>query len=213
MNEPEIEKSKKKKLVRPPLTSKIDIDDFRSFYWLKMELTDFCVKNGIKTNGRKPEIFDRIEYFLQYGKIKNERINPHNKTKVEDNSDDTPLSLATVFKEGFKFNQRNRDFFKSVLGPHFHFTVHTAKYVRDNLKNGNTITYQDFVDEWLKEKKRRKNKNFKPEIMASCEYNQFIRDYFLDNKDKKFKDAVNAWNKIKKKRGSRKYVSNRNSSS
>lgn len=36
---------------RPELNKKLDAATFRSFYYLKQELADFCKENGLPTNG------------------------------------------------------------------------------------------------------------------------------------------------------------------
>jgi hypothetical protein len=147
---------------RPELTKNIDIEDFRNFYWLKKELTDFCVRHGIKTTGRKLEIVSRIEKFLTTG-IVTENVLVENKTvnnKIMVNA--SSLSMDTVVTESLKFNEANRAFFKSQIGPHFHFTAHIGKFVRENLKAGNVITFRDLVDEWFAEKERRKDASYKP---------------------------------------------------
>ncbi len=54
---------------RPKLDNKIAVEDFKDFYWLKKELTNFCRKYGINSTGRKPEIAKRIEKYLSTGHI------------------------------------------------------------------------------------------------------------------------------------------------
>jgi len=54
---------------RPNIDNKINGDTFRSFYYLKEELVDFCRSNGIPTSGGKIELTDRIAYYLDTGKI------------------------------------------------------------------------------------------------------------------------------------------------
>jgi len=49
---------------RPKLTSKLDADTFKQLYWLKKELTDFCMIAGLSTAGMKPEIATRIYILL-----------------------------------------------------------------------------------------------------------------------------------------------------
>ena len=62
--------------TRPPLTTQISLNDFKDFYWLKEELTKFCLENILSTSGSKLEIAERIELFL----VKNQSgvPNPNN---------------------------------------------------------------------------------------------------------------------------------------
>jgi hypothetical protein len=105
----------------------------------------------------------------------------------------------------FKSDQRTREFFESVIGPHFHFTAHLNQFMRGR----HNLTYDDLVQEWLAERERRKDRSYKPAIMKSCEYNQYIRDFFEDppNRGKSLKDAITSWNKTKRQPGRRRYSS------
>lgn len=49
---------------RPALSRETDSATFRSYYYLKEELVDFCRQNGIPTSGGKIEITERIARFL-----------------------------------------------------------------------------------------------------------------------------------------------------
>ena len=49
---------------RPVLNKHLDGDTFRSYYYLKEELTAFCRQNGIPASGGKLELTDRIAKFL-----------------------------------------------------------------------------------------------------------------------------------------------------
>lgn len=54
---------------RPELNIELDAATFRSFYYLKQELADFCKENGLPTSGSKIELTDRIAYFLDTGSV------------------------------------------------------------------------------------------------------------------------------------------------
>ena len=55
---------------RPILNTNLNSDTFRSYYYLKEELVEFCRNNGIPTSGGKLELTDRIAYFLDTGNVK-----------------------------------------------------------------------------------------------------------------------------------------------
>lgn len=185
---------------RPPLTADLSPVTFLEFYWWKDELTRFCVEHGIPATGRKLEIRYRVEMFLRTGRV--ERPAPRAAAKGGRDSDGE-LTLETPVVN-FKSDKKTREFFKSVIGPHFHFTAHLNQFIKDRTD----LTYGDLVREWDADRKRRKSSDFKPPIMASCEYNQYIRDFFADpqNEGKSFKEAVASWNEVKVRRGERKYA-------
>lgn len=54
---------------RPNLNEKLDGETFRTFYYLKKELIDFCRENNLPISGGKIELTDRIAYFFDTGKV------------------------------------------------------------------------------------------------------------------------------------------------
>jgi hypothetical protein len=192
-------KRQPKSKPRPRLEKGMAVQHLRDYYWLKQELTDFARELGLASTGQKLALLDRIERHLE-GRPERRTGSP-SKSLARDS--DQPLTLDRRVVN-FKSDQKTRDFFKSVIGDGFHFTAHLNQYMRAR-KN---LRYRDLVNEWLAEKKRRQNRDYKPPIMRSGEYNLFIREYFADrrNRGKKFHDAVAAWNEVKKHRGPRRYL-------
>jgi hypothetical protein len=119
---------------RPVLTSSTPVDKFLDYYWLKQELVDFCRLHQLKATGSKMEITGRIAQWLQTGQVPLEpavwksRVSP-------------PLLVAmdALITENYSSGDYVRAFFKSVIGPHFRFTVGLMKYCKENP----TKTYGD----------------------------------------------------------------------
>ncbi|MCD4670004.1 MAG: SAP domain-containing protein [Actinomycetia bacterium] len=176
---------------RPKLDKNIDLEDFKAFYWLKEELVTFCREIGINNSGGKIDIADKIAGYLKTGKI--ESKNTGKDKKIKKGIQKIPESINDVIPDNYSSSQLFREYFESIIGQHFHFTAYMAKYI----KNHSGITFKEYINEWCAEYERRKNKNYKPEIMKSCEYNQYIRDFFKDNPDKTRGEAIKYW-KIKK---------------
>ena len=195
--------------ARPSLSADMKIADLRNYYWLKEELVVFARQLGISANGKKLEILARIEIFLNTGQTGKPEVRQEDAArtirKQKKRDSDAPLTLDTPMIN-FKSDQATRQFFESVIGPHFHFTAHMGDFMREH--EGTTLTYGDLVREWEAEHERRKNATYRPPIMKSCEYNQFIRDFFADeqNRGKKLGDAIAAWNEVKHKPGARIYT-------
>lgn len=185
--------------MRPELKRGLNVKDFRDFYWLKEELQTFCRENGISASGSKAEITDRIEIFLETGKIQ-KPMRKRNATQKDIKLE--ALSLDTVITENHRCSQVVRAFFKSVI-PKFHFSTYIQNYFKENVGK----TYRDVVDAWYEEEKRKKDPSYKKQIGPAFKYNQFIRDYFADpkNKGKKREDAIKAWHAIKVLPGNHKY--------
>ena len=183
---------------RPILDKKICIKDFRDFYWLKAELMKFCSENGINGSGGKIEISNRIIEFLVSGKI------PKTKTikrkKLPKSTE--PITKETVIGIEYRSYKEKKDFFQSVIGKQFHFTVHLLDYFK---QNAGKKTYSDFINEWYKEQELKKDPSFVKEIAPQFEYNTYIRDFTKDNPNKSRNEAIKYWKIKKSKPGNNKY--------
>lgn len=188
--------------MRPILSKQISIHDFKEFYWLKKELQLFSREIGISTVGSKVDLSNRIEIFLQTGEIQKPIKSTKSKMKTEPIK---PLCLDTVITEHHRCSQNVRSFFKTAIGPKFHFSTHIQSFLKNNVGK----TYRDVVDAWYKEEKRKKEPSYIRNIAPQFEYNQFIRDYFSDPKNigKSRQDSIKAWNIIKQLPGNNIYTS------
>ena len=184
---------------RPKLNKNISVRDFKDFYWMKAELVAFCRKIGISGSGGKIEIAGRIEKYLKGGKIETKKIGKGGKKR--EGIQRIPESINELIPDNYSSSQLFREYFESIIGQHFHFTAYMMQYIKDHLG----ITFKEYVDEWQAEHERRKNKNYKPKIMKSCEYNQYTRDFFKDNPDKTRKEAIRHWKLKKSMRGNNVY--------
>lgn len=183
---------------RPVLDKKISIKDFKDFYWLKVELAKFCRENGISSVGGKIEISNRIVEYLETGKI------PKTKTtkRIKLPKASEPISRETVIGIEYRTYKEKKEFFKSVIGNQFHFTVHLLDYFKNNTDKK---TYADLINEWYKEQELKNDPNFVKEIAPQFEYNTYIRDFLKDNPNKTRNDAIKYWKIKKSKPGNNKY--------
>ncbi|MFJ7747932.1 DUF6434 domain-containing protein [Peribacillus sp. NPDC097295] len=188
--------------MKPILSKHTDAHVFKDFYWLKKELQQFCRENGISAVGSKIELSTRIESFLETGEIKKPlRISiEHPNTHTQQRK----LSLDTIIMKHHRCSQDVRAFFKTAIGPTFHFSTHIQTYFKNNVGK----TYRDVVDAWYIEEERKKEPGYKKKISPQFEYNQFVRDFFSDpnNKGKSRKDAIEFWNIIKQLPGNNIYT-------
>ena len=107
---------------RPKLNKKLDAATFRSFYYLKQELADFCKENGLPTSGSKSKLADRIAYFLDTVKVQEQArgnscimISGHNNHIMQCENAGTPV-LGSLLAEnlGDGYFAIGTDFYKSV---------------------------------------------------------------------------------------------------
>ena len=167
---------------RPELNIELDTVTFRSFYYLKQELIDFCRENRLPASGSKAELTDRIAYFLDTGSVL--KPTAERKTAVSIGT----LTEDTVIEPNIVCSEKHRAFFSEKIGKSFSFNVLFQKWLKANAGK----TYGDAIrayDQILEEKKQAKT-----EIGGQFEYNTYIRDFFADNPGKSLHDAIVCWN-------------------
>ncbi len=194
--------AEQKPSVRPALTADTRVEDFRQFYWLKQELADFCRQHGISASGGKLDLARRIELFLTSGQIETAPAKRTRAARAE--AAPETLTLETVIHAGFVCTQRHRAFFKSVIGPKFHFSTALQRFFAENVGK----TYQDAVDAWHAEQAQKRQPDHQTRIAPQFEYNQFIRDFFSDaqNHGKTRQDAIDAWKRKRSQPGDNRYT-------
>ena len=90
---------------RPKLSTALDGNTFRNYYYLKEELVEFCRKNNLPTSGGKIELTDRIACFLDTGKV----IKTVSKSKKA--TDIGEITEETLIESNFVCSEKHRSFF------------------------------------------------------------------------------------------------------
>jgi len=179
---------------RPRLEKGLDSQTFRSFYYLKEELVDFCRKNELPVSGSKSELTDRIAVFLDTGKVvESTRIAPKSTLDIGE------LTEKTIIEDNFVCSEKHRTFFVERIGKRFSFNVLFQKWLKEHAGK----TYGDAIkayDQILEEKKKGKTV-----IDKQFEYNAYIRDFFEDNKGKSLDEAIICWKYKKGLQGHNRY--------
>ncbi len=178
---------------RPSLTRELDSTVFRSFYYLKEELVDFCRENGLPVSGGKPELTERIACFLDTGKVPMPSARKKTTQRAGVITEDTVIEAEIVYSE------KLRAFFRERIGKSFSFNMPFQKWLKENAGK----TYGDAIPAYyrvLEEKKRKKTA-----IDRQFEYNTYIRDFFADNHGKNLTDAIVCWKYKKSRPGHHRY--------
>jgi hypothetical protein len=186
-------------MKRPELNNNISVSDFKDFYWLKEELLAFCKSEGIRTNGGKQELADRIVIYLQTGAI----IKTENKQKRTSNYDwnKSTIDLDTIITDNYKNTENVRTFMINAIGSRFRFNVEFLKWTKQNIGK----TMRDAIAEWKRITEQKRDKNHKTEIAVQFEYNTYIRSFLADNPGKTIKDAIKYWKIKRDQRGNNIY--------
>ncbi len=165
----------------------MSVTEYRAYYWMKDDLIRFARQLGLPTHGYKPELSTRIDRRLRG---LSESMEPPRKQSEGPRDSDQPLRRDSPVIH-YKSDDKTRAFFKSQIGPEFHFTYMLNQYrlAHDKLN-------------------RRRRGDYRPVIAEQGKYNRFIRDFFDDerNKGKSLGDAARSWNAIKNKRGEPRYT-------
>ena len=180
---------------RPKLNRELHGDTFRRYYYLKEELIAFCRENGLPVSGGKPELTERITYFLDTGKVAPVTA----KKRAKGNPD--PITENTKIEEPIVFSEKHRAFFKERLGNGFSFFIAFQKWLKENPGK----TYGEALKAY--ERLLAEKKTGKTTIGKQFEYNTYIRDFFADNPGKSLKDAIRCWNYKKSLSGHHRYES------
>lgn len=179
---------------RPDLSKDLTTKDFRSYYYLKSELTAFCRNNGLPVSGGKIELTERIAHFLDTGKV----LPITRKNKAVKKID--IITEETIIESDFVCTETHRAFFQEKIGKSFSFRVMFQKWLKRNAGK----TYQDAIYAYyrvLEEKKKGKTTI----IDKQFEYNTYIRDFFADNQDKSLAQAITCWKFKKSLKGHNQY--------
>ena len=178
---------------RPVLNKDLDGSTFRSFYYLKEELVRFCRENNLPVSGGKPELTDRIAYFLDTGKISEASA------KRKTTSNISIITENTTIEENIVCSEKHRAFFKEKIGKGFSFNVMFQKWLKTNAGK----TYGDAISAYYQILEEKKNK--KTTIDKQFEYNTYIRDFFEDNHGKSLEEAIICWKYKKSLQGHNRY--------
>ncbi len=180
---------------RPKLNKELDGKTFRSFYYLKEELVDFCRENSLPVSGGKIELTDRIACFLDTGKVF--ETSAKRKTTINVGV----ITENTIIEPNIVCSEKHRAFFLEKIGKSFSFNVLFQNWLKGNAGK----TYGDAINAYyqiLEEKKKGKTT-----IDKQFEYNTYIRDFFEENKGRSLDDAITCWKYKKSLRGHNRYES------
>lgn len=178
---------------RPSLNNKLDSNIFRSYYYLKEELVEFCRQEELQTTGGKIELTDRIARYLATGEKQFVKASTKRIANIGVISEDT------IIENNFVCSEKHRAFFKGVIGNSFSFNVLFQNWLKENSGK----TYKDAIAAYyqiLADKKKGKT-----QIDKQFEYNTYVRDFFTDNSGKTLEQAIQCWKYKKALQGHNRY--------
>lgn len=122
-----------------------------SLYYLKVdELKKIAKSLKLEAKGKKEFLIQSILHFLKTDNIlKTPKIPECSKAqkckyyKIEPNS--------LILKGHYKNDLKTRNFFKKLIGEHFHFTAYGIDWINKKWLDGKPPTYQEYANYWQKE--------------------------------------------------------------
>lgn len=182
--------------TRPQLSSKLNEAEFRSYYYLKEELMDFCRQNGLPISGGKPELTERIAAFLNGQTVTPAEPRP---SRRRSSGSAQPLADASRIGPEFVCTQQHRDYFRSRLGSSFSFNVAFQQWLKAHPEKTLAEACEAFLEI------RAEKKKGKTEIGRQFEYNTYIRDFFEANPGRSLAEAIRCWKAKKQACGTHRY--------
>jgi len=164
---------------------------FDALYFLKIaELEDLAAYLQVPINGPKGEIIDRITHYLTTGTLL--PIKPLPEISKAKKNHTYPLKQEALILFGsYKNDAKTREFFKKLIGPHFHFTSFGIDWINERWKDGNPPTYQEFATMWQAESEKRKKQPVQPK--KEWALINFTQRYIADHPYASKQEAMKAW--------------------
>lgn len=166
-------------IERPVLNRYISMADFRSFFWPKEELIEFCTNYDLDTIGNRDRLTERIESFLLGGSIPEDQAR-----KIVDKSSKVAFLILpdSIIVSNKGSNQEIKSFYKNYFGSDFLPTIAFVEYIRSCVG----LTWQQAGAQW------QASKTINAQVQKS-ESPNFVRRYLDQNKNRTLKEAFIAW--------------------
>lgn len=109
------------------------------------------------------------------------------------------LSVESLMMFGaYKNDLKTRHFFEKHIGPFFHFTAFGVDWFEEQWRNKNPLTYQEFIDFWKAEYKKRLHQKASPK--EEWAYINFTQDYLSQFPKSTSKAMRQAWRKVRQEK-------------
>lgn len=174
---------------------------FDALHYMNMkELRAFCKSQSIPSTEKKAALIEKIMHFVKTGKILPVKEFPANAFAKKGTP--YPLEPRTKILHGsFKNDLKTRNFFKKLIGNHFHFTAFGIDWIEERWFAGNPPTYQEFATMWQREYERRKKTKAQPK--KEWALLNFMQRYQEEHANASKQEVMSAWKKEREKQAKR----------
>lgn len=165
-----------------------------ALHYMKMaELRKASQTIGLYNKEKKAHLINLILTYIKSGKIITiPKIPAQSRAKSQAIQ---PLATSSLMLYGgYKNDRKTRDFFKKLIGPHFHFTAYGIDWLNERWLQGKPPTYQEFAVFWVKESAQRKKEKSKPK--DEWMFIRFMQKMEKIEPDASKKDIFHAWKQL-----------------
>ena len=184
------------------------IKEFENKYWYMSELKALAKSLEIPCDSkiRKDQLEVLIMQFLETGTV-NQKNSFRSKSRNRDILDNSSyVENFSNKKETWEFINSEMDKRVPGLKQKSGAKYWLNRWIENKLSNGEKITYDDVVCEYIH---LNKTEEKLPQI-PSCKFNNFISDYLANEKRATREDALEAWNKLKSMKAKKDYITWKN---
>lgn len=157
------------------------------------ELKELLISLRMSAKGfNKQELINRLVHFKKTGV----ELVPQEIPAVSRAQRGLQVALAPerlMLYGSYKNDYATRDFFKKLIGSHFHFTAQGIDWLRECWLAGNPPTYAEFAQEWRAEFER--NKVSKRPAKQEWAYIRFVQTYAQEHPEAGHAEINADWEK------------------
>ncbi|MBM3857506.1 MAG: hypothetical protein FJ390_06035 [Verrucomicrobia bacterium] len=154
------------------------------------ELRLLCERHALSIRGSKPQVLQRILYFVETGKEREEKKIP-SVLRIQKGAAPSLHLQSLMLYGGYKNDLKTRLFFKKIIGEYFHFTAFGIDWLRQRWLAGQPPTYQEFAQMWESEFK--KGQQQKPAPKKEWAYICFTQQFLKMNPKATRQELLAAW--------------------
>lgn len=169
-----------------------------ALHYMKMaELKKAARMLGLPDKGKKAHLIDTILIFIKNGQIiEVPQIPAQSRARSHPIQPLAPSSLM-LYGE-YKNDLNTRNFFKKLIGQHFHFTAFGIDWLNERWLKGDPPTYQQLADFWQEEYAQRKKE--KPQPKDEWMFIRFMQKMEKENPGARKDDLLDAWKQLQEQK-------------
>lgn len=169
-----------------------------ALHYMNMEeLKEMSEKLELPIKGKKRDLIKGVLHYIQTGQTLKQAPIPE-KSRAQKNKEYPLKPDTSILLGAFKNDAVTRNFMKTLVGDHFHFTAFGQDWIKERWLEGNPPTYQEFSQYWQQEYERRKKEGAEPK--QEWAYLSFIRQYLIKHPKVSRKEITQQWGKIRKQK-------------